>query len=168
MAMARLTWSISPASHRRFRLFLLLPLRLSTSHWIQALFSETPAMDTNEQVWIEEPGYPGARQALMMAGAKLVPVPVDHDGLDIAEGIRRARSAHAVYITPSHQYPLGVTMTASRRMLLLHWAMRTGAWIIEDDYDSEYRLGGRPIASPVSRRTIERIAALASSVVASI
>jgi GntR family transcriptional regulator/MocR family aminotransferase len=104
-------------------------------------------LDTNERVWVEEPGYPGARQALMMAGAKLVPVPVDHEGLDVAEGIRRARSAHAVYITPSHQYPLGVTMTATRRMLLLHWAMRTGAWIIEDDYDSEYRLGGRPIAS---------------------
>jgi len=104
-------------------------------------------LDTNQRVWVEEPGYPGARQALMMAGAKLVPVPVDHEGLDVAEGIRRARSAHAVYITPSHQYPLGVTMTARRRMLLLHWAMRTGAWIIEDDYDSEYRLGGRPIAS---------------------
>jgi GntR family transcriptional regulator / MocR family aminotransferase len=104
-------------------------------------------LDGNERVWVEEPGYPGARQALMMAGAKLVPVPVDHEGLDVAEGIRRARSAHAVYITPSHQYPLGVTMTATRRMLLLHWAMRTGAWIIEDDYDSEYRLGGRPIAS---------------------
>ncbi|MFZ0883083.1 MAG: PLP-dependent aminotransferase family protein, partial [Candidatus Acidiferrales bacterium] len=55
--------------------------------------------------------------------------------------------ARAAYITPSHQYPLGVTMTAARRMLLLNWAARTGAWIIEDDYDSEYRLGGRPIAS---------------------
>src|ERR1700736_3799579 len=104
-------------------------------------------LDANEQVWVEEPGYPGARQALMMAGVRLVPVPVDHEGLDVAEGIRRARSAHGVYITPSHQYPLGVTMTAARRMLLLHWAMRSGAWIIEDDYDSEYRLGGRPIAS---------------------
>ena len=104
-------------------------------------------LDANERVWIEEPGYPGARQALLMAGAQLVPVPVDHEGLDVAEGIRRARSAHAVYITPSHQYPLGVTMSATRRMLLLNWAMRSGAWIIEDDYDSEYRLGGRPIAS---------------------
>ncbi len=104
-------------------------------------------LDANEQVWVEEPGYPGARQALMMAGAKLVPVPVDHEGLDVAEGIRRARNARAAYITPSHQYPLGVTMTATRRMLLLQWAMRGGAWIIEDDYDSEYRLGGRPIAS---------------------
>jgi GntR family transcriptional regulator/MocR family aminotransferase len=83
----------------------------------------------------------------MMAGARLVHVPVDHEGLDVAEGIRRARNARAAYITPSHQYPLGVTMTATRRMLLLQWAMRRGAWIIEDDYDSEYRLGGRPIAS---------------------
>jgi GntR family transcriptional regulator/MocR family aminotransferase len=104
-------------------------------------------LDANEQVWVEEPGYPGARRALMMAGVRLVPVPVDQEGLDVAEGIRRARSAHGVYITPSHQYPLGVTMTATRRMLLLHWAMRRGAWIIEDDYDSEYRLGGHPIAS---------------------
>jgi GntR family transcriptional regulator / MocR family aminotransferase len=104
-------------------------------------------LDANERVWVEEPGYPGARQALTMAGAQLVPVPVDHEGLDVAEGIRRARNARAVYITPSHQYPLGVTMTATRRMLLLNWAMRSGAWIIEDDYDSEYRLGGRPIAS---------------------
>jgi GntR family transcriptional regulator / MocR family aminotransferase len=104
-------------------------------------------LDANERVWIEEPGYPGARQALAMAGAQLVPVPVDHEGINVAEGIRRARGAHAVYITPSHQYPLGVTMTAARRMLLLNWAARSGAWIIEDDYDSEYRLGGRPIAS---------------------
>ena len=104
-------------------------------------------LDANEQVWVEEPGYPGARQALMMVGARLVPVPVDHEGLDVAEGIRLARTARAAYITPSHQYPLGVTMTATRRMLLLQWAMRSGAWIIEDDYDSEYRLGGRPIAS---------------------
>jgi GntR family transcriptional regulator / MocR family aminotransferase len=104
-------------------------------------------LDANERVWIEEPGYPGGRQALMMTGARLVPVPVDHEGLNVAEGIRRARNAHAVYITPSHQYPLGVTMTATRRMLLLNWAARSGAWIIEDDYDSEYRLGGRPIPS---------------------
>ncbi|MGA8409524.1 MAG: PLP-dependent aminotransferase family protein [Candidatus Acidiferrales bacterium] len=104
-------------------------------------------LDANERVWIEEPGYPGARQALMMGGARLVPVPVDHEGLNVAEGIRRAGAARAAYITPSHQYPLGVTMTAARRMLLLNWAARSGAWIIEDDYDSEYRLGGRPIAS---------------------
>jgi GntR family transcriptional regulator / MocR family aminotransferase len=104
-------------------------------------------LDAKDRVWIEEPGYPGARQALLMIGAQLVHVPVDQEGLDVAEGIRRARNARAVYITPSHQYPLGVTMTAARRMLLLNWGARSGAWIIEDDYDSEYRLGGRPIPS---------------------
>lgn len=114
-------------------------------------------LDANEPVWIEEPGYLGARQALIMAGAQLVPVPVDHEGLNVAEGIRRGGGARAVYITPSHQYPLGVTMTATRRMLLLNWAARSGAWIIEDDYDSEYRLGGRPIPSLQGLDTGERV-----------
>ncbi|HEY6127714.1 MAG TPA: PLP-dependent aminotransferase family protein [Candidatus Acidoferrum sp.] len=104
-------------------------------------------LNANDRIWIEEPGYPGARQALLTAGAKLVPVPVDEDGLRVAEGIRRSRRARAAYITPSHQYPLGVTMNAARRMLLLNWASHHGAWIIEDDYDSEYRFAGRPIPS---------------------
>jgi GntR family transcriptional regulator/MocR family aminotransferase len=67
--------------------------------------------------------------------------------MNIAEIIRRGRGARAVYVTPSHQYPMGMTMGATRRMLLLNWAARSGAWIIEDDYDSEYRFGSRPIAS---------------------
>jgi GntR family transcriptional regulator/MocR family aminotransferase len=114
-------------------------------------------LDANERVWIEEPGYHGARHALLMAGARLVPVPVDQEGLDVEEGIRRDSKAHAVYITPSHQYPLGMTMSATRRMLLLNWAARSGAWIIEDDYDSEYRFGGRPIASLQSLDTGARV-----------
>jgi len=104
-------------------------------------------LDPKDPVWMEEPGYPGARQAFMTAGAHLIPIPVDHEGLNIAEIIRRGHNARAVYITPSHQYPLGMTMSATRRMLLLNWAVRTGAWVIEDDYDSEYRFGSRPIAS---------------------
>jgi len=104
-------------------------------------------VDPKDRVWIEEPGYPSARQAFMMAGAQSIPVPVDHDGMNVAEIIRQGRSARAVYVTPSHQYPMGMTMSATRRMLLLSWASRTGAWIIEDDYDSEYRFGSRPIAS---------------------
>jgi GntR family transcriptional regulator / MocR family aminotransferase len=104
-------------------------------------------LDSNDRVWIEEPGYHGARHALRMAGARLVPVGVDDEGLDVRQGIRRDPQARAVYITPSHQYPLGMTMSATRRMLLLNWAARSGAWIMEDDYDSEYRFGGRPIAS---------------------
>jgi GntR family transcriptional regulator/MocR family aminotransferase len=104
-------------------------------------------LDEGDRVWIEEPGYHGARHALMTAGAQLVPVPVDREGLQVQEGIARAPRARAAYITPSHQYPLGVTMSAARRMLLLQWAARAGAWIIEDDYDSEYRFGARPIAA---------------------
>lgn len=114
-------------------------------------------LDPNQRVWLEEPGYHGARHALMSAGAHLVPVPVDHEGLNVAEGIRRARNAIAAYITPSHQYPTGVTMSATRRMLLLNWAMRCGAWIIEDDYDSEYRYGERPIASLQGADTDARV-----------
>src|SRR5258708_37513309 len=83
----------------------------------------------------------------MTAGAQLIPMRVDHDGMNVAEIIGRRRDARAVYVTPSHQYPLGMTMSATRSMLLLNWAARSGAWIIEDDYDSEYRFGSRPIAS---------------------
>jgi GntR family transcriptional regulator/MocR family aminotransferase len=100
-----------------------------------------------EAVWLEEPGYHGARDALLLAGAEVVPVAVDDDGLDVLAGIARADDARAVYVTPSHQYPLGVAMSASRRLLLLDWARRRGAWIVEDDYDSEYRYGGQPLAS---------------------
>jgi GntR family transcriptional regulator/MocR family aminotransferase len=104
-------------------------------------------LDPKDRVWMEEPGYPGARQAFMTAGAHLIPARVDHEGMNLAELIRRGHDARAVYITPSHQYPMGMTMSAARRMLLLNWAVRCGAWIIEDDYDSEYRFGSRPIAS---------------------
>jgi GntR family transcriptional regulator/MocR family aminotransferase len=106
-------------------------------------------LDAKDRAWMEEPGYLGARQAFTIAGTEIVPVPVDQEGLNVEEGIRRGRGrgARAVYITPSHQYPLGVTMSATRRIQLLSWAERTGAWIIEDDYDSEYRFGSRPIAS---------------------
>jgi GntR family transcriptional regulator/MocR family aminotransferase len=104
-------------------------------------------VDPGQPVWIEEPGYVGARDALAMAGARLVPVPVDHEGRDVVAGIRRSRRARAAYVTPSHQYPLGATMSASRRLQLLDWAQATGSWIIEDDYDSEYRYESQPIAA---------------------
>jgi GntR family transcriptional regulator/MocR family aminotransferase len=104
-------------------------------------------VDPHDRVWIEEPGYPSARQAFIAAGADLIPVPVDAEGLNFGQRMGRGHKARAVYITPSHQYPLGMAMSATRRMMLLTWAARTGAWIIEDDYDSEYRFGSRPIAS---------------------
>jgi GntR family transcriptional regulator/MocR family aminotransferase len=104
-------------------------------------------LDPGGRVWIEDPSYSLLRYALMLAGCELVPVPVDSEGLDVAEGIRFCRKAQAAWVTPSHQYPLGVTMSASRRLQLLEWARETGAWIIEDDYDSEYRYESMPIAS---------------------
>jgi GntR family transcriptional regulator/MocR family aminotransferase len=102
-------------------------------------------LDPGDSAWVEEPGYMGARAALVGGGAHLVAVPVDGEGLDVAAGVARAPAARLAYVTPSHQYPLGVTMSVARRLALLEWAAQRGAWIIEDDYDSEYRYSGHPI-----------------------
>ncbi|MFC3126888.1 PLP-dependent aminotransferase family protein [Pseudoroseomonas globiformis] len=100
-----------------------------------------------EQVWMEDPGYPAARRILEAAGARLVPVPVDAAGLEVAEGRRRAPDARLAYVTPSHQFPTGVTMSMERRIALLDWARQAGAWVIEDDYDSEFRFAGPPLTA---------------------
>jgi GntR family transcriptional regulator/MocR family aminotransferase len=102
-------------------------------------------LDPGDRVWMEDPGYPGARSALQAAGARIVPVPVDAEGLDVNHGVRRGRDARLAYVTPSHQYPLGVPMSLPRRLALLRWAHAARAWVIEDDYDSEFRYGARPI-----------------------
>ena len=102
-------------------------------------------LDSGESAWVEDPGYFGARGALLAAGARLVPVPVDQEGLDIEAGLRLCRGARLAVATPSHQFPIGVTMSLSRRLALLEWAREEQAWIVEDDYDSEYRFGGRPL-----------------------
>lgn len=104
-------------------------------------------LDPGEAAWVEDPGYGGAKEALSAAGIRLAAVPVDANGLVVAEGSRRHPEARLAYVTPSHQYPLGVTMSLPRRLELLEWAARADAWIIEDDYDSEYRYAGRPISS---------------------
>lgn len=98
-------------------------------------------------VAVEEPGYPGAHAALTAGGAELVPVPVDDQGLVVDALLAGHRELRAVYVTPSHQYPLGSSMSAARRLALLGWAARRGAWIIEDDYDSEYRYVSRPLGA---------------------
>jgi GntR family transcriptional regulator/MocR family aminotransferase len=104
-------------------------------------------IDAGDPVWIEDPGYLGARGALLGAAAHIIPVPIDDQGLVVEAGIARAPQARLVYLTPSHQFPLGVTMSLARRFALLDWAKRAGAYILEDDYDSEYRFGGRPLAA---------------------
>lgn len=104
-------------------------------------------LDPGNRVWVEDPGYGLARDVFALTGCHLVPVPVDNEGLDVAAGIKRYRKARAAFVTPSHQFPLGVTMSASRRFQLLDWAQNMGSWVIEDDYDSEYRYESLPIAS---------------------
>jgi GntR family transcriptional regulator/MocR family aminotransferase len=105
----------------------------------------TLAVDPLDPVWVEDPGYFGARRNVLAARARPVPVPVDEEGMDVAVGIARARRARAAVVTPSHHYPLGVTMSLRRRLALLRWAAASRSWVIEDDYDSEFRHRGRPL-----------------------
>ncbi len=104
-------------------------------------------LDPGSRVWVEEPGYTLARAVFAARGCKIVPVPVDAEGLDVSAAMRRCQQAQAALVTPSHQFPTGVTMSASRRLQLLDWAESTGSWIIEDDYDSEFRYEAQPVAS---------------------
>jgi GntR family transcriptional regulator/MocR family aminotransferase len=104
-------------------------------------------LDPGNSVWVEEPGYRLQRTVLAAAGCRLIPVPVDSDGMDVAAGVKRAPKARAAFVSPSHQYPLGSTMSASRRIQLLNWAHSAGAWVVEDDYDSEFRFESLPISS---------------------
>jgi GntR family transcriptional regulator/MocR family aminotransferase len=104
-------------------------------------------LDPGDSVLVEEPGYSLERTVLTAAGCRLNPVPVDQEGMKVAQAIRRYPAARAAFVTPSHQFPLGSTMSATRRLLLLNWAQRSGRWIVEDDYDSEYRFDAQPIAS---------------------
>lgn len=104
-------------------------------------------LNEGDTVWVEDPGYPRAREILLGNGARVVSAPLDQEGFDLQQGIRLSKQARLVYVTPSHQYPMGITMSLSRRLALLEWAQSTGAWILEDDYDSEFRYHGRPLAS---------------------
>lgn len=107
-------------------------------------------LDPKDPVLFEEPGYPGARAAFMGGGATLVPTPVDREGMNLDALPATQLDARAAYITPAHQFPLGVTMSLPRRLALLEWADAFNAWIIEDDYDGEYRYAGKPLSALAS------------------
>lgn len=145
-----------------------LPLRKSIAEYVQAfrgvrcdhsqvmvLSGTQQAIDVatrltiepGDQVLFENPGYRTARAAIASAGAEIVPMPIDENGAMIGEGIERAPRARLAYVTPSHQFPMGVTLSIERRMELINWAQENKAIIIEDDYDSEYRYAQRPIPS---------------------
>jgi GntR family transcriptional regulator/MocR family aminotransferase len=102
-------------------------------------------LDPGDAVWIEEPGLPTAHDAFRSAGARLFPAPVDPEGLDVVLAASRCPEARLAYLTPSHQFPLGMTMSLARRLALLDWARDAGAWLIEDDHDGEFRYQGRPL-----------------------
>jgi GntR family transcriptional regulator/MocR family aminotransferase len=110
-------------------------------------------LDPGDVVWLEDPGYPPLRGPLVAAGAKLVPVEVDGEGLSVRAGQRAAPRPKLICIAPSHQYPLGMTMSAARRLELLDHARQVNAWTFEDDYECEWRYAGR---TPAPIQSLDR------------
>lgn len=103
--------------------------------------------EPGDNVAIEDPSFLGSLAAFQAAGLRPIPVPVDNEGMDVSQVVARRDNVRLALICPSSQYPLGHVMAMQRRLALIEWAHRTGAWIIEDDYDSEYRYAGPPIPS---------------------
>ncbi|WPU64538.1 MocR-like pyridoxine biosynthesis transcription factor PdxR [Peredibacter starrii] len=104
-------------------------------------------LEEKDKVWIEDPTYLGLSSILKDFKINMVPIPVDENGLDVDFAIKKSPKAKAVYVTPSHQYPLGMVMSMARRQALINWAIKNNSWIIEDDYDSELRYSGHPFPS---------------------
>ncbi|MDQ6215671.1 MocR-like pyridoxine biosynthesis transcription factor PdxR [Achromobacter insolitus] len=113
--------------------------------------------EPGDQVWMEDPGYPPTRALLEQARLAPVPVPVDQDGIQVSAGTTRAGRARGAIVTPAHQSPLSMSLSLPRRQALLDWAERQGAWIVEDDYDGEYRYVGRPLPALKSLDTQGRV-----------
>jgi GntR family transcriptional regulator/MocR family aminotransferase len=102
-------------------------------------------LKAGDAVWVEDPGFPPTRELLAHTAIEAVPVLVDRDGMQVSSGIERAPRARAAVVTPAHQSPLSVSLSLPRRQALLDWAARNEAWVIEDDYDGEYRYVSRPL-----------------------
>lgn len=112
---------------------------------------------TGDKLWIEDPGYFAARDLLRAAGGEVVPVPVDEEGLVVSAGVAKTPDARLALVTPSHQSPLGVTLSLARRLELLEWASASQSWIVEDDYDGEYRYTSRPLPALKSLDREDRV-----------
>lgn len=102
-------------------------------------------LNKGDECWMEDPGYPGARSAMQRFGAKICPIPIAADGINIDYAMQHHPDGRLAYVTPSHQFPMGSTVSLSQRIKLLNYAAEKNMWIIEDDYDSEFRYNGRPI-----------------------
>lgn len=118
---------------------------ITTSYRSSLLLIRQALLQAGDACWFEDPGYFKAREALEGADLQLIPVPVDDQGLRVDDGRKLAANARCALVTPSHQSPLGVSLSLPRRLALLDWAQASQAWIVEDDYDSEYRYVGRPL-----------------------
>jgi len=114
-------------------------------------------LNRGDKVWFENPGAIGARNSLIACGASIVPVPVDADGLSVEAGLCRAPDFRLAFVTPSHQHPMGVEMSLQRRADLLRVANDRDAWIMEDDYDGEFRYDSRPLPTLKSADHAERV-----------
>ena len=117
----------------------------------------TVLLNPGDKVWIENPGAVGARNGFIAAGAKLIPVPLDEEGISVEAGLEAAPDFKLAFVTPSHQQPLSMVMSLERRFALLSAAAKTGAWIVEDDYDSEFYFGGQPLPTLKSVDTGGRV-----------
>ncbi len=113
-------------------------------------------LPVGSEAWVEDPGYPLTREVLAAGGVATRPLRVDAQGIDVAAGVAAAPRARAAFITPSHQFPTGVVLSMARRLELIAWASASDAWIVEDDYASEFRYGGRPLAALQGLDTAER------------
>lgn len=102
-------------------------------------------LNKGDTVWYENPGHIAGRDVMQIMGANVAAVPIDDEGLDLDFAVRNHPKPTLIFTTPSHQQPLGTTMSLGRRLALLSYAQENGAWIIEDDYDSEFRYRGRPL-----------------------
>ncbi len=122
-----------------------------TSGWRNSLsLVAHTLLQPGECAWVEDPGYPTTRQVLRQFGLDLEAVPVDAEGMNVEHAIAGSRAAQVVMVTPGHQSPLSMALSLPRRQLLLDWAARTGGWIVEDDYDGEYRYVSRPLPALAS------------------
>ena len=121
------------------------------------LIATLALLNPGDLVWMEDPGYINVSGLLRYRGANIMPIPVDADGLNVQIGLEQAPEARLAYVTPSHQYPLGVTMSLARRQQLLDWAASQNAWILEDDYDSVFRYDDAPLAALQGLDTQQRV-----------
>jgi len=133
----------------------------SSTHEALEVLSQV-LLDEDDEVWIEDPAYHSAVQAFIRASVKPVSIRVDDEGFSLELAIETNPNARLAFLTPSRQYPLGQTMSLSRRLALIEWARANNAWLIEDDYDSEYRYRGQPLQPLAARDGFERTVYLGS------